>query len=62
MSVSVPVALDAESDQILSRIIAQAASRLKVMDLKTIHTPAELAMPAVSLEHGAAELTAGFGV
>ena len=49
MSVSVLVALDTKSYKILSRIIAQAASWLDVMDLKTLHAPARLAMPAISL-------------
>jgi hypothetical protein len=40
MSVSVLVALDAKSYKILSRIIAQSASRLNVMDLKILHPPA----------------------
>jgi hypothetical protein len=39
----------AEDDQILGSVIAQPASRPNVMDLKTIHTPARLATPTVSL-------------
>jgi hypothetical protein len=38
-----------EGDQILRRVIAQSASRLKVMDMKIFHPPAQLATPAISL-------------
>ncbi len=40
MSVNFLVALDAKSYEILSRIIAQTAPGLDVMDLKTLHLPA----------------------
>jgi hypothetical protein len=43
------VAPDTESNQILGRVIAQSAPPLNVMDLKTFHTPARLATPAISL-------------
>jgi hypothetical protein len=49
MTVNVLVALDAKSYEILSRIIAQAAPGLDVMNLKTLEAPAQLATPAVSL-------------
>jgi len=49
MSVSVLVALDTQRYEILSRIIAQAAPGLNVMDLQTLDTSARLATPAVSL-------------
>jgi hypothetical protein len=62
MSVSVLVALDTESYEILSRIIAQAAPRLNVMDLKIFHAPARLATPAVSLQDFLAELTISFRI
>ena len=39
----------AKSYEILSRIIAQAAAGLEVMNLKTLDAPARLATPAVSL-------------
>jgi hypothetical protein len=39
----------AEDDQILGSVIAQSAPRQNVMDLKTLHSPAPLATPAVSL-------------
>jgi len=39
----------AESNQILVSIIAQSAARLNVMNLQTLHTPARLATPAISL-------------
>jgi hypothetical protein len=54
------VAADAKSYEILSRIIAQAAPRLNVMDLKVLDAPARLATPAVSLENFTAELAVGF--
>jgi len=40
----------ADGNQILGRVIAQAAPRLNVMDLKTLHSPAPLATPAISLQ------------
>ena len=62
MSVSVLVALDTKSYEILSRIIAQAASWLDVMDLETLRSPAPLATPAISLQDFAAELAISFKV
>jgi hypothetical protein len=56
MSVSVLVAADAKRYEILSRIIAQAAPRLDVMDLKAFNMPAILAAPAVPLQNFTAEL------
>ena len=52
----------AESDQILGSVIAQLASPLNVMDLKTFHPPARLATPAVSLQDLAAEFAIGFRI
>jgi hypothetical protein len=52
----------AEGDQILGSVIAQSASRLNVMDLKTLDAPAPLAMPAVSLQDFAAERAISFKV
>ena len=49
--------LDAKSYQILGRVIAEAAPRLNVMDLKTFDLPARLATPAVPLQDFTAELT-----
>jgi len=49
MSVTVLVALDAKSYEILCRIIAQAAPGLDVMDFKILDAPARLATPTVSL-------------
>jgi len=49
MSVNVLMALDAKSYEILSRIIAQSASRPNVMHLKSFHASTRLATPAVSL-------------
>ena len=57
MSVSVLVALDAKSYEILSRVITQTAPRLNVMDLKIFHPSARLTSPAVSLQNFAAEQT-----
>jgi hypothetical protein len=50
------MAADAKSYEILSRIIAQAAARLNVMDLQTLDTPAGLATPAIPLQNFLAEL------
>ena len=60
MSVSFLVAPDAKSYEILSRIIAQSAAGLNVMNLKAFDTPARLATPAVSLQNFTAELAVGF--
>jgi hypothetical protein len=54
--VSFLVTHDTKSDQILSRVIAEAAPRLNVMDLKIFRSPTELTMPAVSLQNFIAEL------
>ncbi len=62
MSVDVLVALDAKAYEILSRIIAQSAPRLNVMDLKIFHSPAPLASPAISFQDFPAELAIGFRV
>jgi hypothetical protein len=62
MSVSLLVALDAKSHEILSRIIAQSAPPLNVMDLKILHSPARLATPAVSLQNFTAKLAINFRV
>ena len=62
MSVGVLMALDAKSYEILSRIIAQSAPRLNVMDLKIFHASARLTSPAISLQDFTAELTIGFRV
>jgi hypothetical protein len=62
MSVSVLVALDTEGYEILSRIIAQAAPRPNVMDLKILHAPAPLASPAISLQDFMAEPTIRFRI
>jgi hypothetical protein len=62
MAVGVLVALDAKSYEIPSRIIAQAAPRLNVMDLKIFHSSARLTTPAVSLQNFAAEVAISFSV
>jgi hypothetical protein len=62
LSVSFLVTHHTKSDQILGRVIAEAAPRLRVMDLKIFHSPARLAMPAVPLQDFAAKLTVGFSV
>jgi hypothetical protein len=62
MSVSVLVALDTESYEILIRIIAQSTPRLNVMDLKILHAPARLTTPSISLQHFTAKLAISFGI
>jgi hypothetical protein len=52
----------AEGDQILGNVIAQPASRLKVMDLKIHRAPAPVTTPSVSLQDFAAELAISFRV
>ena len=56
------VARYAEGDEILDSVIAQSAPRLNVMDLKILHTPARLTMPAVSLQDFPAELAISFRI
>ena len=60
MSVSFLVAPDTKSNQILDRVITQAAPRLNMMDLKTLDAPARLTTPAISLQDFPAELAIGF--
>src|SRR6267143_1884100 len=62
MSVNLLVALDAKSYEILSRIIAQAAPGLDVVNLKTLDAPARLATPAVSVQDFTAELAISFRI
>ena len=50
----------AEGDQILGSVIAQPASRLNMMDLKMLNSPARLATPSISLQDFVAELAIGF--
>jgi len=57
MSVSVLMAPDTKNYEILSRIIAQAASGPNVMDLKALDAPTRLATPAVPLQDSTAELS-----
>jgi hypothetical protein len=52
----------AKSNKILDHIIAQAAPRLNVMDLKIFHAPAGLTTPAVTLQNFPAELTISFRI
>src|SRR5579862_8754983 len=44
-----------KSDQVLDSVIAPSASRLNVMDLEILHTPAPLATPAVPFQDLAPE-------
>ena len=60
ISMSVLVAPDTKSNQILGRVITQAAPRLKVMDLKTLDAPARLTTPSISLQDPPAELAIRF--
>ena len=55
-SVGFLVTQDTKSYQILGRIVAEAAPRLNVMDLKAFDLPAQLATPTVPLEDFMAEL------
>ena len=49
------VAISAERDQIFVCVVTQPASRVDVVHLETIGTPAVLASPAVTLQHFGAE-------
>jgi hypothetical protein len=51
-----------EGDQILGRVIAEAASWLNVMDLKIFHASAPLASPAIPLQHFAAQQVISFRI
>jgi hypothetical protein len=51
-----------ESDQIFLHIVAQSAPPLNVMDLKTFHSPARLATPAISLQNFTAKLAISFRI
>jgi hypothetical protein len=54
--VSFLVTHNAKSYQILGHVMAEAAPRLDVMDLKSFDLPARLATPTVPLEDFVAEL------
>ena len=56
------MAHDTKSYQILVRVIAEAAPRENVMDLKVSDLPARLATPAVPLEDFTAELAVSLGL
>ena len=56
------VARCTEGNQILDSVIAEAASWLNVMDLKTLRSPAPLATPAISLQDLEAKLAITFKV
>jgi hypothetical protein len=56
ISVDVAMAISAEGDQIFICVVTQPASRVDVVNLKTIGTTARLASPAVTLRHFGAEL------
>jgi hypothetical protein len=60
--VSFLVADDAKSYQILGRILAEAAPRLDVMDLKACDLSAPLATPTVPLEDFIAKLAISLGL
>ncbi|MFY9732847.1 MAG: hypothetical protein WB723_12440 [Candidatus Acidiferrales bacterium] len=47
--------VSAERDQIFVCVVTQPASRVDVVNLETIGSPAVLASPAVTLQHFAAE-------
>jgi hypothetical protein len=49
----------AEGDQILGNVITQSASRLNMMDLEALRSPAPLATPAISLQDFMAKLAIG---
>ena len=52
---------DTKSYQILGRVMAEAAPRQNVMDLKVSDLPAQLETPAVPLEDFMAELAVSLG-
>jgi hypothetical protein len=62
LSMDFMVAPDTKSNQILGRVVTQSASRLNVMDLKTLRSPAPLATPAISFQDFAAELAISFEI
>ena len=55
------MAADTKPDQILGRVIAEAAPRLEVVDLKILRYSAILAAPPIAREHRAGELAIGLG-
>jgi hypothetical protein len=56
------MARNAEGDQIHGSVIAQPAPRPNVMDLKTFHSPARLATPAISPQNFTAKLAISFRI
>jgi hypothetical protein len=45
------MAIDAQRDEIVLVIITRLAAELLVMDFEVFHRPAELAMPAVTVQN-----------
>jgi hypothetical protein len=60
-SVCLLVTHGTKSYQILGCVIAEAATRLDVMDLEIFRSSAELTTPAVPLQNSTAELAISFG-
>ncbi|MGA8308158.1 MAG: hypothetical protein WB723_20960 [Candidatus Acidiferrales bacterium] len=56
------MAINAERDQIFICVVAQPASRVDVVDLKTNGTAAVLASPAITFQHFDTEFAIGIWV
>jgi hypothetical protein len=56
------VALSAQRDQVLLRIIAKQTARLDMVELEITQRPAALAPPSVSLEHPHVQTLVGLGI
>jgi hypothetical protein len=54
------MACRAEGDQILGCVIAEMAPPLYVVDLETLHPPAQLTTPAISFQNFPAKLAIRF--
>ncbi len=51
------VAFGAQRDQVLFLVAARLASEFDVVHLQVLHTPADLASPAVALQHLVVQVT-----
>jgi hypothetical protein len=56
------MAVDAQGDEVLCRVVSQPAAKFPVMDLQVSRRPAPLTTPSVSFENLFAESSIPYGV
>ena len=55
-SMCLGMAIGTKGHQVLFRVVSRMASKLNVVNLQMLHAAAELAAPAVPLQHGSVQL------